>query len=118
MARILVVDDDDEMRHLTLAALEQAGHSVTVTGDGRTAFELLEQSDFDVLLTDMHMPGTDGMELTRLVRTRLSAPRIIGMTGNDIANTLRMVELLGARATLHKPFTVEQLLEAVRSALS
>ena len=118
MARILVVDDDDNLRTVLRTALENAGHEVTDANDGRAALRQLETVAVDCVITDMHMPEIDGLALTRAVRQRSDAPAVIAMSSKDIAGTLRMAELLGARVTLHKPFTVAQLLDAVENAVA
>jgi len=85
--------------------------------DGTDALRQLETTRADVLITDMHMPEMDGLALARALRKRPDAPALIGMSGNDYAETLEMATRLGARATLHKPFTSSQLLHAVGKAL-
>jgi len=117
VAAILVTDDDAELRHIIRTALEAAGHSVTEASDGTDALRQLETTRADVLITDMHMPEMDGLALARALRKRPDAPALIGMSGNDYAETLEMATRLGARATLHKPFTSSQLLHAVGKAL-
>jgi CheY-like chemotaxis protein len=114
---ILVTDDDAELRSFIRAALERAGHSVAEAADGRAALRHLDDNRVDVLITDMHMPDVDGLELSRSLRRVQDAPAIIGMSGNDFAGMLEMATLLGARATLSKPFSIGQLLEAVQTAL-
>ena len=67
MAKILLAEDDDSMRNFLCGALEKAGHGVTSFGQGDDAFDILKDAvdDFDLLLTDIVMPGMDGIELAR-----------------------------------------------------
>ncbi len=65
MAKIILAEDDDDMRRFLVKALEKAGHHVTAFGEGASAFEEIKQSTFDLLLTDIVMPEMDGIELAR-----------------------------------------------------
>jgi two-component system, cell cycle response regulator CpdR len=79
-ARILLAEDDESLRGFLARALERAGYHVTACPDGETAVEALEQS-FDVLLTDIVMPGIDGIEVARIVAQRQPQMRIMFITG-------------------------------------
>lgn len=65
MAKIILAEDDDDMRRFLVKALEKAGHHVTAFGEGASAFEEIKQATFDLLLTDIVMPEMDGIELAR-----------------------------------------------------
>ena len=65
MAKIILAEDDDDMRRFRVKALEKAGHHVTAFGEGASAFEEIKQTTFDLLLTDIVMPEMDGIELAR-----------------------------------------------------
>ena len=65
MAKIILAEDDDDMRRFLVKALEKAGHQVTAFGEGASAFEEIKQNTFDLLLTDIVMPEMDGIELAR-----------------------------------------------------
>ena len=65
MAKILLAEDDDDMRNFLVKALQKAGHEVTSFGEGLSAFEEIKQTSFDLLLTDIVMPEMDGFELAR-----------------------------------------------------
>jgi two-component system, cell cycle response regulator CpdR len=65
MARIILAEDDDDLRRFLTAALEKAGHKVTSFGEGASAFAEIKQETFDLLLTDIVMPEMDGIELAR-----------------------------------------------------
>jgi two-component system, cell cycle response regulator CpdR len=65
MAKIILAEDDDDMRRFLVKALEKAGHHVTAFGEGASAFEEIKQTTFDLLLTDIVMPEMDGIELAR-----------------------------------------------------
>jgi two-component system cell cycle response regulator CpdR len=65
MAKIILAEDDDDMRRFLVKALEKAGHHVTAFSEGASAFEEIKQATFDLLLTDIVMPEMDGIELAR-----------------------------------------------------
>ena len=65
MAKIILAEDDEDMRRFLVKALEKAGHQVTAFGEGASAFEEIKQTTFDLLLTDIVMPEMDGIELAR-----------------------------------------------------
>ena len=65
MAKIILAEDDDDMRRFLVKALEKAGHHVTAFGEGASAFEEIKLTTFDLLLTDIVMPEMDGIELAR-----------------------------------------------------
>jgi two-component system, cell cycle response regulator CpdR len=65
MAKIILAEDDEDMRRFLVKALEKAGHHVTAFGEGASAFEEIKQTTFDLLLTDIVMPEMDGIELAR-----------------------------------------------------
>jgi len=65
MAKIILAEDDDDMRRFLVKALEKAGHHVTAFGEGASAFDEIKQTTFDLLLTDIVMPEMDGIELAR-----------------------------------------------------
>ena len=65
MAKIILAEDDDDMRRFLVKALEKAGHHVTAFGEGASAFEEIKQATFDLLLTDIVMPEMDDIELAR-----------------------------------------------------
>ena len=83
MSRILLADDDLSTRQFLTGALEKAGHSVTACADGLAAWQAYESADapFDLLLTDIVMPGLDGIELSNRIRARQPDVKIVYITG-------------------------------------
>jgi two-component system cell cycle response regulator CpdR len=80
MPRILLAEDDDSLRGFLTRALERAGYEVTSCADGEEAAAVLDQ-DWDLLLTDIVMPGMDGIEVARLAAARHPGLRIMFITG-------------------------------------
>jgi two-component system cell cycle response regulator CpdR len=81
VARILLAEDDDDMRRFLVRALERAGHDVTPFAEGASAFEEVKRSAYDLLLTDIVMPEMDGIELARRAAELDPKLRIMFITG-------------------------------------
>lgn len=120
VSTILAVDDTKAMRdfvQFTLSGFE--GIAVEEAGDGATALRMLHQRRFDLLLTDLFLPGVDGMQLLVFMRRQglnQSTPAIM-MTGDARPQTRAHALKLGAQDVLIKPFHCEGLIEATRAAL-
>jgi len=81
MAKIILAEDDNDMRRFLVKALEKAGHNVTSFAEGASAFEEIKQTTFDLLLTDIVMPEMDGIELARRAAELDPALKIMFITG-------------------------------------
>lgn len=114
---ILLVEDDDEARHLYCAGLERAGHQVTPVGRGQDAIALLESRRFDVVVTDIVMPDVDGLEIITATLRLQPQARLVAMSGGSShlgpEFYLRLAGALGGSATLPKPFSEADLLRAI-----
>ena len=118
MARILLADDDAATRDLARRGLEGDGHVVVTVNDGDEALSRLRGGEsFDLLLADVDMPGTDGISLAGIALGLPAAPRILLMSGLADALQHAAAAAGGRIATLAKPFTLDQLRSAARSAL-
>ncbi len=115
-ARILVVDDEPSVRESVGYALEQEGFGVTLASDGEDAEAKLADTEFDLLILDIMMPGKSGLDICREVRSRSPVP-IILLTAKD-AEVDKVVGLeVGADDYVTKPFSVRELLGRVRAQL-
>jgi len=81
MAKIILAEDDEDMRRFLVRALERAGHAVVSFGEGASAFEEIKQSSYDLLLTDIVMPEMDGIELARRAAELDPSLKIMFITG-------------------------------------
>lgn len=120
MASILVIDDDVAVRGLIRTVLERVGHTVIEASDGAAGMRLYRAADIDLVITDLYMPGQDGIETIQLLRDEAPESRILAISGGgsmEGAGPLRDAELLGADAVLAKPFVREQLVDAVNALL-
>ncbi len=102
-ARILVVDDDPDVRILLTLELIDQGHLVVASKDSAQAVEEIGRGNFDVVLTDIRMPGMDGMDLTEWIKRTRPDTEVIVMTGYGSPDIKTMVEWLGAFDYLLKP---------------
>ena len=105
MARILVVDDEVGIREFMSDALEVSGHAVVTAADGLSAAKLLDERGFDVVLTDLKMPGLDGMGLLRKVREEQPETEVIVLTAHGTVGTAVEAMKLGAFEYLAKPIS-------------
>ncbi|HTZ77961.1 MAG TPA: response regulator [Stellaceae bacterium] len=119
MARILLAEDDDNLREFLTRGLRRAGHTVLPAADGDSALNLLIDDDsVDLLLADVVMPGLDGIELARQATKRWPTLRVMFITG-FAAVALRQREMGSRPATvLAKPFHLRQLVEEVERMLA
>jgi len=120
MARVLVIDDQDSIRRVVRRALEQDGHEVFDASDGELGMEILESHSFDIVITDIFMPGQDGIVTLRQVRKRFPEVKVIVISGGDSTGMMDLrqdAELLGAVTSLQKPFNAREIMDVVRSVL-
>ena len=118
MARILVVDDENNIRMMVRLALEQAGHEVRTAADGPTGLaEFGDGSDFDLVLLDQRMPGMEGLEVLREMKARRPEARIVMITAYGTIDLAVDAMKAGATDFLRKPFTTDILRGAILGAL-
>jgi DNA-binding NtrC family response regulator len=120
MARIIVIDDQEPIRRIVRRALENDGHTVFDASDGEAGMALLEREHAEVVITDIFMPGMDGIQTLREIRKRFPAIKVIAISGGDSSGLLDLrhdAELLGAMKSLQKPFNARDIVELVRSVL-
>jgi two-component system, chemotaxis family, chemotaxis protein CheY len=108
--RILIVDDDPATRRLYQWILAEEGYQSLQAEDGRAALALLAQQPFDLVITDLHMPQMDGVELIRTIRREQRARTIMVITADGTADTEQLVLRSGADLYLTKPFDITDLL--------
>jgi CheY-like chemotaxis protein len=122
MANILVIDDDTQMCDLIKMILRMNGHQIRIAHDGIEGIKLYREKKPDLILTDVIMPNQDGIQMVMELKQIDKTIPIIVMSGGRRSVTaefnLESAELLGVHSTLKKPFTQEQLLEVVKTALT
>jgi len=110
---ILVVDDEPQITRVLRTSLQSSGHEVTVAHDGTEALEHFMKAQPDLVITDLAMPGMDGIELTREIRGRSTVPVIVlSVRSQDTQKVTALDE--GADDYITKPFSIQELLARVR----
>ena len=117
MARVLVVDDKELMRESIELTLRRSGHEVTTAVDGRQALELLSSARVDLLISDLKMPGMDGVSLLEQVKSRWCDVEVILITAFGTVDVAVRAMKFGAFDFVQKPFKADQLLLVVERAL-
>jgi signal transduction histidine kinase/CheY-like chemotaxis protein len=114
--RVLLADDDASIGRSLKRLLEQIGHTVVVRTDGQAALDAYRSGDFDIVLSDLAMPGMGGLDLLRELRAYDADARVIIFTGQTTGTLLQDALRLGAADVLRKPFELEEVLRAMRGA--
>lgn len=115
---ILVIEDDDLVRFSITAYLEDSGFALQEARDGREGVELASQGQADLVITDLRMPGMDGLEVVARIHERFPALPVIVMTGAGDEASVAEAKAKGAQACLFKPLVkMELLVQTIRSLL-
>lgn len=119
MAKILLAEDDDSMRGFLAKALERAGHEVRPCADGEEGLEALEEADadYDLLLTDIVMPGLDGIELARRAAEIHPDLKIMFITGFAAVALNAGASAPSEAKVLSKPFHLRELVDEVNRVM-
>ena len=115
MATILIIDDEGIIRVLLRPALEAAGYEVTQATNVRQGLELYRHRPTDLVITDILMPELNGLEMLLALTREFIHAKVIAISG--AGEEKNIAKLLGARQTFQKPFSMPQLLDAVRYEL-
>jgi CheY-like chemotaxis protein len=128
MARILVIDDDRDLRTLLLYELRAAGHDVRAACDGAEGLALQHELPADVVVTDIYMPEKEGIETIRELKEQFPKVKIIAMSGGGSLRAARRAftsealavvgRELNVVAVLQKPFETPELLRSVEAAVA
>ncbi len=122
MARILVIEDETQIRTMLRKILEDDGYDVMDAPNGRVGMELIQGESVDLVITDIIMPEKEGVEVVGELLDHFPETKIIVISGGsrniNANNLLLSVKMLGAHRTLLKPFDIEELLSSVKQLLS
>jgi DNA-binding response OmpR family regulator len=114
---VLIVDDEQSVRDLVAKTLTMADYDVDTAPDGPSALDRLNGTEYDLLITDLKMPGMDGLSVIREVRRRSTEIPIVIITGYSTEASAIEAVNLGVVGYLVKPFRVPHVLSAVARAL-
>jgi DNA-binding NtrC family response regulator len=117
MADMLIIDDDPQIRRLLTRILQGAGHSIRTAENGRDGIALFRQQHPALVITDILMPDMEGIETIRAMRAESPSMPIIAISGGGVPSYLRAATMLGATASLAKPFVAAELLSLVAALL-
>lgn len=120
MSRILIIEDDNEVREYLESVLSRAGYDVSSASNGKEGVEIFRDNPADLVVTDIIMPEKDGIETIMDLRRANSDLRVIAISGGGRAepeNYLHSAKLLGASRTMKKPFTNQEMLDAIAELL-
>jgi CheY-like chemotaxis protein len=116
--RLLIAEDDADTRETMRLLLERAGYEVALAENGGRAVQLQRERPADVLITDLFMPETDGLEAIDTFRREFPSVRIVAMSGGGVRVKggvyLSTAGVAGADALLRKPFAIEDLLKTLQ----
>ena len=121
MARILIIDDEEQVLHLLQETLTRAGHEITSAQDGVEGLKAFKKQPTDLVITDILMPEKDGLDTIREMVALDPKVRIIAISGGGrtgVLDFLPVAQVFGAMYTLTKPFERQDLLNIVNTALS
>jgi CheY-like chemotaxis protein len=121
MPKILIIDDDETIRSVFKRYLSGKGYEVFVAADGRQGLRSLEEQPVDLVITDIMMPETDGLEVVMAIRGKEIDIPVIAISGGMHAmpmDFLPMAKKFGAREVLYKPVELDDLLHAVEKVLA
>ncbi|HEY0837615.1 MAG TPA: response regulator [Azospirillum sp.] len=116
MTKVLVIDDEDIVRLTLCQMLEAAGYEVTEASDGRKGVAMQAGDPADIVLTDILMPGQEGIETIVQLRQLTPGVKVIAISGGARVNNVDLLEVaraMGADAVLAKPFTMRELIGAL-----
>jgi CheY-like chemotaxis protein len=117
MVKVLVVEDNEDLRSLLEATLRREGFEVLAACDGDEALQVLGERRVDIIVTDLFMPERDGVETIVAIREKFPGLQIIAMSGWQSSrgpDYLAVAREIGAAATLRKPFEPPELVRIVR----
>ena len=118
MAHILLAEDDESLRKFLAAALARAGHKVVDCGDGEEAFACLKEENFDLLLTDIVMPGMDGIELAKRAADLKAKLKIMFITGFAAVALHPSQNAPKQARVLSKPFHLREIVQEVERMIA
>jgi YesN/AraC family two-component response regulator len=120
MARILIIDDEPQIRSMLTLMLEREGYEIVEAPDGVAGIKIYRQSPADLIITDLIMPNKDGIGMIIDLKKEFPDVKIIAMSGGGLNKPdgyLKGAKKLGAACTLTKPIDREEMLKAVREIL-
>jgi CheY-like chemotaxis protein len=120
MTHILLIDDDEQFRTMLRQLMERNGYEVTEASGGKEGIRLYREGPTDLVITDLIMPGKDGIETIQELKKEFPDIKVIAVSGGGRLGPqdyLHLAKMLGARRTLTKPINLTELLKAIEEIL-
>lgn len=118
LKKVLVVDDETGIRYLLSDVLVDKGFEVSMAKDGQESLDQLEVNSFDLIITDIHMPRLDGIEMLKCMKKTGRKEKVIVMTGNPSDQRLQDADIPMVVSRLQKPFKINKFLDVVNAAMA
>lgn len=118
--KLLLLEDDEDLRATLVYGLRSAGFQVEAAPDGRDVLQLVDSFVPDIVLTDVIMPHKEGIETIQELRTAAPLLPIVAMSGGgrmDAEDILRFASAFGVQQTIAKPFKIKELVDVIEAAL-
>ena len=115
---VLIVDDEEVVRRAHLRSLENSGCLARVAEDGEQAIRLMEQAPSDVILLDLRMPGLDGMDVLKTIKSRWPNSEVVIITGYPTLESAKEAVRLGACNYIAKPVGPDDVIQAANEAIT
>lgn len=117
MARVLIIDDEQMLREMLQQMLEIEGYDTSLAADGNEAIKIFDQSNPDVVVTDIIMPEKEGLELIQILKDKKPDLKIVAISGGsysiNVGDILKMAKALGANETLSKPIRKKEFVDII-----
>jgi len=114
--RLLVIDDEENMRHMLASLLGKAGYLVDTASDGYEGLQIIDRNQYDFILCDIKMPRIDGMEFLKSARDKIADITVIMMSAYGTIDTAVKAMKLGAYDYISKPFKTDEVYLALKKA--
>lgn len=115
--KILIVEDEEYERNGLVALLSDHNFEIKAVANGHFALEQLQSEVFDLVITDIMMPATDGLTFLHKLRSSGSKVPVLVMTGNENMQNMLSAYQLGALDVIYKPFAFSEMIETIRRVL-
>jgi len=117
-ARILVVDDEDDLRMLLDHVVSSAGYDVTTATDGQDAISKIQNNTFDLALLDIQMPHANGIEVLKYIRSNSPTTKAVMLTGYAELKYAMEAREYGAKDFISKPYKLEEIIKTIEHVLA
>ena len=116
--KILIVDDSQELLDIMCEYLETCGYTVHMTTESKEALRLIAAAEYDVVVSDIHMPEMDGLELMARVKNKHPGLPVVLITGYSVSEARKIAMEKGADAFVEKPFHMKEIIDVVANLLN